>query len=232
MFSSSMIRGSSRRGCMGLASGPTPGPDRSDLDPAEGEALWRAFARPGKKLKQGEIIRFAAKESTASHQERLDAEVEFKRRRRRSFVAVRALRRSPRQGARTIGRRLCRPTSPAGVPAERRAPRLSDPVRARTRRSRGADRGPAFHANVVATLAARGVSIQKVTLHVGAGTFLPVKARTPKATKCTPNGVKSHADRRCLNGARGFRRTARRGGDDELAFSKLRPTRREVRLCR
>ena len=34
-----------------------------------------------------------------------------------------------------------------------------------------------FTPRLVAALAARGVSIQKVTLHVGAGTFLPVKAK-------------------------------------------------------
>src|SRR3984893_14454925 len=40
----------------------------------EGEALWRAYVRPAKKLKQGEVIRFAAN-SMASGAESLDAEV-------------------------------------------------------------------------------------------------------------------------------------------------------------
>ena len=41
----------------------------------EGEALWRAFARPGKKLKHGEIIHFVAMDSMASNPESLNAEV-------------------------------------------------------------------------------------------------------------------------------------------------------------
>src|SRR5450631_1846473 len=41
----------------------------------EGDAVWRAFARPGKKLKQGEIIHFPAGNSGAHEVENLDAEV-------------------------------------------------------------------------------------------------------------------------------------------------------------
>ena len=50
-------------------------------------------------------------------------------------------------------------------------------VRARRRLGRGADRGPAFHRRAAG--AARGdaaSALHKVTLHVGPGTFLPVKA--------------------------------------------------------
>src|SRR3984893_14280248 len=39
----------------------------------KGEALWRAYVRPAKKLKQGKVIRFA--NSMASGAESLDAEV-------------------------------------------------------------------------------------------------------------------------------------------------------------
>ncbi len=41
----------------------------------EGEELWRAFVRPAKKLKQGEVIRFAAANSMETGTECLDAEV-------------------------------------------------------------------------------------------------------------------------------------------------------------
>src|SRR3984893_3808417 len=41
----------------------------------EGEALWRAYMRPAKKLKQGDVVRFAAADSMASGAESLDAEV-------------------------------------------------------------------------------------------------------------------------------------------------------------
>ena len=44
-----------------------------------------------------------------------------------------------------------------------------------------------FTPRLVAALEARGVSLQRVTLHVGAGTFLPVKASDT-------NGHKMHAE--------------------------------------
>jgi S-adenosylmethionine:tRNA ribosyltransferase-isomerase len=61
-------------------------------------------------------------------------------------------------------RRRCRPQ------------RLSDAFRAGRRVGRGADRGLHFTDDLAARLAARGVALHRLTLHVGAGTFLPVKA--------------------------------------------------------
>ena len=52
---------------------------------------------------------------------------------------------------------------------------LPDRLRARARRGRGADGGPAFHARCCWPVAARGVEVAYVTLHVGAGTFQPVR---------------------------------------------------------
>ena len=58
-----------------------------------------------------------------------------------------------------------------------RMPPTTRPCSPRRGRGRSADRGPAFHAGARScTCARRGAEIKRVTLHVGAGTFLPVKA--------------------------------------------------------
>ena len=50
-----------------------------------------------------------------------------------------------------------------------------------------------------AALRGHGVEIHRLTLHVGAGTFLPVKAdETSARTRCTPNGACISADYRAL----------------------------------
>ena len=54
--------------------------------------------------------------------------------------------------------------------------RLSDHVRARRGIGRGADRGTAFHRRAGGAAAGARHRPARVTLHVGAGTFLPVKA--------------------------------------------------------
>ena len=57
-----------------------------------------------------------------------------------------------------------------------RGPRaVPDGVRARAGIDCGADGGPAFHARVLDALAARGVERAAVTLHVGYGTFQPIR---------------------------------------------------------
>ena len=65
-------------------------------------------------------------------------------------------------------------------PYIRREPDAADRERyqtvfARARRRRGADGGPALRRALLAALAARGVERTFLTLHVGAGTFAPVR---------------------------------------------------------
>ncbi len=71
--------------------------------------------------------------------------------------------------------------------------RLPDRLRRARRRSGRAHGGAALHRAIAAPRSTQaGVERAHVTLHVGAGTFLPVKADdTPKRTSCTRNGVKS-----------------------------------------
>ena len=56
------------------------------------------------------------------------------------------------------------------------ARRLPDHVRRGGRRGRRADRRAAFHPALIEALDAAGIGRETLTLHVGAGTFLPVKA--------------------------------------------------------
>ncbi len=53
-----------------------------------------------------------------------------------------------------------------------------------------------FTPELMAALDARGISRHFVTLHVGAGTFLPVKAEDTGAARCTPSGARCRPRRR------------------------------------
>ena len=66
----------------------------------------------------------------------------------------------------------------------RRPRALPDRVRARARIGRRADRRPALHAGAASTrLRARGVEIAEITLHVGYGTFQPVRVERVEDTR-------------------------------------------------
>jgi cyclophilin family peptidyl-prolyl cis-trans isomerase len=71
----------------------------------------------------------------------------------------------------------CRPTSPRAADRRGGPRRLPDDVRGRGGGGRGADRLAALHAErLIDALDARASQRETLTLHVGAGTFLPVKA--------------------------------------------------------
>jgi S-adenosylmethionine:tRNA ribosyltransferase-isomerase len=70
----------------------------------------------------------------------------------------------------------CRPISPPETRPRRPGPhRLPDRLCPPFRRRRRPHRQPAFRPWLLPALADRGVAFTEVTLHVGAGTFLPVK---------------------------------------------------------
>ena len=80
---------------------------------------------------------------------------------------------------------------------------------------------------LVAALTARGIALHRVTLHVGPGTFLPVKADDTAATRCSRNGAASSAETAAaLNAARARRRPHRRGRLDRAAAARKRGGRR------
>ena len=171
----------------------------------EGEALWRAFVRPGKKLKQGEIIHFAATDSMASNPESLDAEVVSKGEEGEVLLKFALSGEALDKALERIGQMPLPPYISGRRPADRRDDQDYQTLFAQ---KPGAVAAPTaslhFTPRLVAALAARGVSIQKVTLHVGAGTFLPVKASDTEGHKMHAEwGEITQAAADALNGARG-----------------------------
>lgn len=148
------------------------------LHQREGEARWRAFARPVKKLRRGEIIRFMGCDGgEACSAESVDAEVIEK------GEGGEVILRFAVSGAEldtAIGRIGAMPLPP--YIAGRRPADAKDVHDYQTMFARrlGAVAAPTaslhFTPALVEALDARGIRIVTVTLHVGAGTFLPVKA--------------------------------------------------------
>jgi S-adenosylmethionine:tRNA ribosyltransferase-isomerase len=141
------------------------------------ECRWRALARPAKKLRVGERIRFGeSSESMACLLAALDAEVED------MGEAGEVLLRFEFWGAALDEAidRLGVPPLPPYI-ASRRAIGEADRTDYQTMfaAKAGAVAAPTaglhFTPALVDRLAARGVAVHRVTLHVGAGTFLPVK---------------------------------------------------------
>jgi S-adenosylmethionine:tRNA ribosyltransferase-isomerase len=142
------------------------------------DCRWRALARPAKKLRAGDRIRFGeSSESMACLLAVLDAEVED------MGEAGEILLRFEFWGA-ALDEAIERLGSPPLPPyiAGRRAPRAEDRADYQTifAAHAGAVAAPTaglhFTPALLDRLAARGVALHRVTLHVGAGTFLPVKA--------------------------------------------------------
>jgi len=141
------------------------------------DCRWRALVRPAKKLRIGERIRFGeSSESMACLLASLDAEVEEK------GEAGEALLRFAFAGAALDDaiERLGAPPLPPYI-AARRAPEDKDRIDYQTMfaAEAGAVAAPTaglhFTPALVERIAARGAAVHRVTLHVGAGTFLPVK---------------------------------------------------------
>jgi S-adenosylmethionine:tRNA ribosyltransferase-isomerase len=169
------------------------------------DCRWRALARPAKRLKVGERIRFGeARESMDCLLAALDAEVEDK------GEAGEVLLRFEFAGAALDEaiERLGAPPLPPYI-ASRRALSPSDPDDYQTMFAAepGAVAAPTaglhFTPALVARLAARGVALHKVTLHVGAGTFAPVRVEDTRDHKMHSEwGSISAATAAALNAAR------------------------------
>ena len=149
------------------------------------DCRWRALVRPAKKLKFGERIRFGeTSESTACLLAALNAEVEEK------GEAGEVLLRFELAGA-ALDEAIELLGSPPLPPyiAARRAPRERDRADYQTMfaAEAGAVAAPTaglhFTPALVERIAASGVRLHRVTLHVGAGTFLPVKAEDTRDHK-------------------------------------------------
>ncbi len=169
------------------------------------DCRWRALVRPAKKLLVGERIRFGeTRESMACLLAALDAEVEEK------GEAGEATLRFEFTGAaldEAIDRIGAAPLPP--YISARRPPVEKDRFDYQTMFAErdGAVAAPTaglhFTPGLIERIAARGVTLHRVTLHVGAGTFLPVKAEdTDSHVMHSEWGAVDSATAEALNGAR------------------------------
>jgi S-adenosylmethionine:tRNA ribosyltransferase-isomerase len=139
-------------------------------------ARWLAFVKPGKRLARGDVVRFGT-EGKVCFLGQLDATVEEKREGGEVTLAFAF------HGAvldQALDERGTMPLPPY-IAARREADaRDRDDYQTMFAHEEGAVAAPTaglhFTPQLVAALAARGIALHRVTLHVGAGTFLPVKA--------------------------------------------------------
>ncbi|MGH6868383.1 MAG: tRNA preQ1(34) S-adenosylmethionine ribosyltransferase-isomerase QueA, partial [Methylocella sp.] len=142
--------------------------------------LWQAFARPAKKLKEGDGIRFAA----ANGMENLDAEVVSKGGEGEVLLKFALSGATLDIAIEGIGQMPLPPYISSRRLADQKDTQDYQTLFAQ---KPGAVAAPTaslhFTPRLVAALAVRGVLIQRVTLHVGPGTFLPVKAEDTASHK-------------------------------------------------
>lgn len=175
------------------------------LHKREGADRWRAFARPAKKLAVGDRIRFGEEsESTACELVRLDAEVEA--RGEGGEVSLRFSLTGPYldEAVARFGELPLPPYIAGRRATDERDLRDYQTVYAR---EEGAVAAPTaglhFTEELFRRLDGHGVARRTVTLHVGAGTFLPVKGEdTDEHRMHAEWGSVSEATARALNEAR------------------------------
>ena len=136
------------------------------LHKAEPDGSWRAFARPARKLAEGDVVEFADGLSARVAEKGTDGEV------RLAFGDPEGLFAAlERHGEMPLPPYISRPGGATTSDAE-------DYQTVYARR-RGAVAAPTaglhFTDRLLAEIGDSGVSVETVTLHVGAGTFLPVK---------------------------------------------------------
>ena len=147
---------------------------------------WRALVRPAKKLAAGDVIRFG-EEGKVCFLGELDAAVEAKG--EGGEVTLSFAFHGPVL-EQAIAERGDMPLPP--YIAGKRAPDQRDHADYQTlfARAEGSVAAPTaglhFTDELVARLSARGVTLHKVTLHVGAGTFLPVHAEDTSGHQMHP----------------------------------------------
>ena len=164
---------------------------------------WLAFVKPGKRLQQGDVVRFGD-EGKVCFLGQFDATVE--RKGEGGEVTLSFSFHGPVLDQ-AIAERGDMPLPP--YIASRRAADEQDRADYQTlfADDEGSVAAPTaglhFTADLVARLKARGIGMHRVTLHVGAGTFLPVKADdTDDHRMHAEHGVVTAATARALNDAR------------------------------
>jgi S-adenosylmethionine:tRNA ribosyltransferase-isomerase len=147
------------------------------LHARENDNTWRAFARPAKRLQVGERIRFGeSSESMACLLAALDATVIAKDEGGEVTLAFDLTGPALDEAIASLGQMPLPPYI-----ASRRAPDAQDERDYQTifAEKPGAVAAPTaglhFTPELIADIEARGIAVHRATLHVGAGTFLPVK---------------------------------------------------------
>lgn len=154
--------------CLLIQKLPTPNSQLPD-EPEVGSELWEALVHPGQKLKPGSRIRFEGGATT------VHGEVLARHFHGRRTVRLRTGDGTPIQDAIDHLGHIPLP------PYIRREDRHADRERYQTvyARDRGSVAAPTaglhFTASLLGELRARGVEIVEITLHVGYGTFKPVR---------------------------------------------------------
>jgi S-adenosylmethionine:tRNA ribosyltransferase-isomerase len=164
---------------------------------------WQALVKPAKKLTQGDIVRFG-NEGKVCFLGHLDAQVEHKGDDGEITLAFSFHGPSLDQAIADLGA----PPLPPYI-ASKRTPDARDVADYQTMfaASEGAVAAPTaglhFTPALEAALRERGIGIHRITLHVGAGTFLPVKAEDTAAHKMHSEwGTISRETADALNAAR------------------------------
>jgi S-adenosylmethionine:tRNA ribosyltransferase-isomerase len=175
------------------------------LHKREGDDRWRAFVRPAKKLKVGERIRFGeASESTACLLGSLDAEVIEKGDEGEVLLAFSFSGPALDEAIVRVGHMPLPPYIASKRPEDSKdetdyQTMFADKPGAVAAPTAGLHYTP----DLVRRIEAKGVSFAKVTLHVGAGTFLPVKVEdTEKHRMHAEYGVITPETAAKLNAAR------------------------------
>jgi S-adenosylmethionine:tRNA ribosyltransferase-isomerase len=175
------------------------------LHKREGDDRWRAFVRPAKKLKVGERIRFGeASGSTACLLGALDAEVVEKGQEGEVLLAFSFSGPALDEAIVRIGHMPLPPYIASKRPEDSKDETDYQTLFAE---KPGAVAAPTaglhYTPDLVRRIEATGASFAKVTLHVGAGTFLPVKAEdTDKHKMHAEYGVITPQTAAKLNAAR------------------------------
>src|SRR4051794_19069050 len=164
---------------------------------------WQALVKPAKKLTQGDRIRFG-NEGKVCFLGHLDAEVEYKGEEGEVTLSFSFHGPALEQAISALGS----PPLPPYI-AGKRAPDERDAADYQTMfaANEGAVAAPTaglhFTPALEAALRERGVGLHRLTLHVGAGTFLPVKVEDTAAHRMHAEwGTISAETAAALNGAR------------------------------
>jgi S-adenosylmethionine:tRNA ribosyltransferase-isomerase len=175
------------------------------LHKREGADLWRAFARPAKRLAVGDRIRFGeASEGSACELVRLDAEVEEKGEGGEVVLRFAFAGAFLDEAVERLGEMPLPPYIAGKRPADERD--RSD-YQTLFAREEGAVAAPTaglhFTEDLRQRLDERGIGRAFITLHVGPGTFLPVKAEdTAEHRMHVEHGTVTQDTAAALNAAR------------------------------